>query len=202
MQANLSLFYDNNGALQIGKIVNRTSVNENTDADIFAAELELLYAPNENWQFNAAFSYLDTELGETATVDPRDPTQGRQDVTLLKDFSAGAEYTHYFDGGLSATARVDYYWQDEFYSATFNRAQDLIDAWDVWNAQVTVYGKDQQWYAKLFLQNIENDDEIGGTYATDPSPGLFTNGFFMGSTWQMHQHSWVVPDESLVQSRS
>ena len=279
MQANFSVFYYDYGDLQIGKIINRTSVNENTDADIFGAELELLYAPNENWQFNAAVSYLDTELGETETIDPRDPTQGRQDVTLLKDFvdasncvvehngqgplsdnaafvatvqgagapylptgrdlgafggpagqvipttpgvsdsaftacaaaaaiaplfgynyldsvqtnldgnnllnapeltfSAGAEYTHYFDGGISATARVDYYWQDEFYSTTFNRAQDLIDSWDVWNAQFTVYGKDQQWYAKFFVQNIEDDDEIVGTYQTDPSSGLFTNAFFI-----------------------
>jgi iron complex outermembrane recepter protein len=278
MQANFSVFYYDYGNLQIGKIINRTSVNENTDADILGAELELLYAPNENWQFNAAVSYLDTELGETQTIDPRDPTQGRQDVTLLKDFvdasncviehnglglpsdnaafvgavqtvapylptgrdlgafggvpgtvipttqgvtdsaftscaaaaaiapgfgysyldsvqtdldgnqllqapeltfSAGAEYTHYFDNGISATARLDYYWQDEFYSTTFNRRQDLIDSWDVWNAQFTVYGKDQRWYAKLFVQNIEDDDEIVGTYQTDPSSGLFTNAFFI-----------------------
>ncbi len=279
MQANFSLFYYDYGDLQIGKIINRTSLNENTDADIFGAELELLYAPNENWQFNAQVSYLDTELGDTETIDPRDPTQGRQDVTLLKDFvdasncvvehnglgplsdnaafvaavqgagapylptgrdlggfggvpgavipttpnvsdsaftacaaaaaiaplfgytyldsvgtnldgnqllnapeltfSAGAEYTHFFDGGLSATARLDYYWQDEFYSTTFNRRQDLIDSWDVWNAQVTLYGKDQQWYARFFVQNIEDDDEIVGTYQTDPSSGLFTNAFFI-----------------------
>ena len=87
MQANFSVFYYDYGDLQIGKIINRTSVNENTDAEIFGAELELLWAPTENWQFNAAVSYLDTELGETDTIDPRDPTQGRQDVTLLKDFT-------------------------------------------------------------------------------------------------------------------
>lgn len=279
MQANFSMFYYDYGDLQIGKIINRTSLNENTDADVFGAELELLYAPNENWQFNAQISYLDTELGDTETIDPRDPTQGRQDVTLLKDFvdasncvvehngqvplsdnaafvaavqgvdapylptgrdlgafggvpgtvipttpnvtdsaftvcaaaaaiaplfgynyldsvgtnldgnqllnapeltfSAGVEYTHYFDGGLSATARVDYYWQDEFYSTTFNRRQDLIDSWDVWNAQVTIYGEEQQWYAKFFVQNIADDDEIVGTYQTDPSSGLFTNAFFI-----------------------
>ncbi len=280
MQANFSLFYYDYGDLQIGKIINRTSLNENTDADVFGAELELLYAPTENWQFNAQVSYLDTELGDTETIDPRDPTQGRQDVTLLKDFvdasncviehnglgpasdnaafvgalqsipgvvyfptgrdlggfggvpgsvipttpnvsdsaftscaaaaavaplfgysyldsvgtnldgnnllnapeltfSAGAEYTHYFDGGISASARIDYYWQDEFYSTTFNRRQDLIDSWDVWNAQVTVYGKDERWYARFFMQNIEDDDEIVGTYQTDPSSGLFTNAFFV-----------------------
>lgn len=268
-QANFSVFYYDYGGLQIGKIINRTSVNENTDAEIFGTELELLLAPNENWQFNAAFSYLDTELGETATIDPRDPTQGRQDVTLIKDFvdasncviehngqvpfsqnaaavatvqgagapyiatgsgglpatpgvsdsafsacaaaaaiaplfgynyldsvqtnlkgnqllqapeltvSLGAQYTHFFDGGMSLTGRVDYYWQDEFYSTTFNRRQDLIDSWDIWNAQITLTGKDENWFAKLFVQNIEDDDEIVGTYQTDPSSGLFTNAFLI-----------------------
>ncbi len=278
-QANFSLFYYDYGDLQIGKIINRTSVNENTDAEIFGAELELLVAPTENWQFNAAFSYLDTELGSTETIDPRDPTQGRQDVTLLKDFtdasncvlehnglgpasdnaafvgtvqgagapylptgrdlggfggppgttipttpgvtdsaftscaaaaaiaplfgygyldsvqidlngneliqspqltiSLGAQYTHYFDGGLSLSGRIDYYWQDDFYSTAFNRPQDRIDAWDVWNAQVTLQSEDGGWYAKLFVQNLENDDEIVGTYQTDPSSGLFTNAFLV-----------------------
>ena len=83
LQFNASIFsYDYSG-LQIGKIVNRTAVNENTDADIFGAEAEFLWVPNENWQLNAAFSYLDTELGNTATIDPRDPTQGRQAVQGL-----------------------------------------------------------------------------------------------------------------------
>jgi hypothetical protein len=73
-------------ALQIGKIINRTSLNENTDAEIFGFEGEFIVAPNENWLFNANLSYLDTELDETQTIDPRDPTQGRQDVSLFKDF--------------------------------------------------------------------------------------------------------------------
>lgn len=271
-QVNASVFYYDYGGLQIGKIINRTSVNENTDADILGAELEVLLAPNENWQFNAQVSYLSTELGDTETIDPRDPTQGRQDVTLIKDFvdasncvvahngqvpfsqnaaavatiqgagapylatgaagglglpatpgvsdsafsacaaaaaiaplfgyeyldsvgvnldgndllnapeftvSLGGEYTHYFDNGMSLTGRVDYYWQDEFYSTTFNRDQDLIDSWDIWNAQVTLNGRDDKWYARAFVQNIEDDDEITGTYQTDPSSGLFTNAFFV-----------------------
>lgn len=278
-QLNGSVFYYNYKDLQIGKIINRTSVNENTDADIFGAEVEALVQPTENWQFNGAVAYLNTELGDTETIDPRDPTQGRQDVTLIKDFVSaancvvahdgqvpvsdnpaligtltgipgvtyvpagrdltalgfpggvipavpgvsdaafsscealqavapafgyeylesvptnldgneliqapeltvrlGAQYTHYFDNGLSLSGRVDYYWQDEFYTTTFNRPQDLVDAWDIWNAQVTLYGRDETWYARAFVQNLEDDDEIVGTYQTDPSSGLFTNAFLI-----------------------
>ncbi|MBX3706227.1 MAG: TonB-dependent receptor [Pseudomonadales bacterium] len=272
-QANLSVFYYDYGDLQIGKIINRTSVNENTDADIYGAELEVLVAPTDGWLLNGSLSYLKTKLGETETVDPRDPTQGRQDVTLIKDFvdasncvvvhngqgalsdnaafvgtvtgagapylptgrdlggvtipatpgvsdsafsscaamqaiaplfgytyldsvqtnlkgnellqapqwtvSLGAQYTHFLGNGMSLVGRVDYYWQDDFYSTTFNRPQDRIEAWDIWNAQVTLNGRDDRWYAKAFVQNIGDKDHIVGTYQTDPSSGLFTNAFLV-----------------------
>ncbi len=272
LQVNASVFSYDYGGLQIGKIVNRTAVNENTDADIFGAEVEFLWAPTENWRWNAAVSYLDTELGDTETVDPRDPTQGRQDVTLYKDFSdasncvlehnglpspsdnpafvatvqgagapylrtgpagglgipaapgvsdsaftacaaiqaigplfgygyldsvgtnlngnellnspeltvsLGGQYTWFLDSGASLSARVDYYWQDEFYTTTFNRPEDLIDAWDLWNAQVVFSSASEKWSVTAFIQNIEDDDEVTGAYTTDPSSGLFTNAFFV-----------------------
>jgi iron complex outermembrane recepter protein len=277
-QLNASVFYYDYQDLQIGKIINRTSINENTDAEIWGVEIEALLQPTENWQFNASVSWLDTELGDTETIDPRDPTQGRQDVTLIKDFidasncvlvhndqgpasdnaafvstiaavgapylptgrdltefgfpggtipstpgvadsafsscaamegigpafgygflesvptnlrgnsliqspewtvSLGAQYSHFFDNGLSLTGRVDYYWQDEFYATTFNRPQDRISSWDIWNAQLTLYGRDNAWYARAFVQNIQDSDNIVGTYQTDPSSGLFTNAFLV-----------------------
>lgn len=272
LQINASIFSYDYGALQIGKIVNRTSVNENTDADIFGIEAEFLWAPTENWQFNAAISHLDTELGDTATIDPRDPTQGRQDVSLFKDFttaancvlehnglpapssnpafvatvqgagapylatgaagglgipatpgvvdsaftacaaiqaigplfgygyldsvatnldgnqllnspeltiSLGGAYTWFLNEGATLSARLDYYWQDEFYTTTFNRPQDLIDSWDIYNAQVVYTSGNERWSISGFIQNIEDDDELVGTYQTDPSSGLFTNAFLI-----------------------
>ncbi|MEE4384501.1 MAG: TonB-dependent receptor, partial [Pseudomonadales bacterium] len=286
MQANLNLFYYDYGDLQIGKIVNRTSLNENTDATIYGFEGEFVFAPTEKWLFNTTIAGLKTELGDTETVDPRDPSQGRDDVTVIKDaanasncavargagapllsdnfpligaivgeggffaptdrdlgvytggafagqslpatpgvsesgigicdaigdaiasdpaFAAyeylpsgqtvnldgnslinapeltvniGAQYTHTFGNGMYLTGRVDYYWQDEFYTTAFNRQQDLIDAWDVINAQVTLTSANEKWYVRVFGQNIGDEDNIVGAYQTDPSSGLFTNAFF------------------------
>jgi len=272
-QANFSVFYYDYKDLQIGKIINRTAVNENTDADIYGAELEVLVAPTDGWLLNGSLSYLKTELGQTSTVDPRDPTQGRQDVTLIKDFvdasncvvehnglgalsdnaafvgtvtgagapylatgrdlggfripatpgvtdsafsscaamqgiaplfgytyldsvqtdlkgnellqapqwtlSLGAQYTYGLPNGMSLTSRVDYYWQDSFYSTTFNRPQDRIGSWDIWNAQVTLNSRDERWFVRGFIQNIGDKDNIVGTYQTDPSSGLFTNAFLV-----------------------
>jgi outer membrane receptor protein involved in Fe transport len=272
-QANFSLFYYNYGDLQIGKIINRTSVNENTDADIYGAELEVLLAPTDGWLLNGSISHLQTKLGRTETIDPRDPTQGRQDVTLIKDFvnssncviehnglgavsdnvdligvvngagapylatgrdlggfsipstpgvsdsafsscaalqaiapafgytyldsvatdlkgneliqspewtvSLGAQYTHFMANGMSLVGRVDYYWQDAFYATTFNRPQDRINSWEIWNAQATLNSSDDKWYVRTFVQNIGDKDHVVGTYQTDGSSGLFTNAFLV-----------------------
>lgn len=277
-QFNASLFYYDYTGLQIGTIINRTSVNTNTDAEVLGAEAEFLLQPNENWQFNAQLSYLDTELGSTTTIDPRDPTQGRQDVTLIKDFtnaahcvvewngqgplssnaaavgalsglsvpyfptgqdlgafggapgaiipttpnvpdsafsvcaavrgvaplfgysvldsvgvdlkgneliapdftvSLGAQHTWFLNSGMSLTARADYYWQDEFYSSTFNRAQDLQDSWGIINAQVQLNGREDRWFARAFVQNLGDEDNITGTTQGDPSTGLGTSIFLV-----------------------
>ena len=276
-QLNASLFYYDYTGLQIGTIISRTAVNRNTDAEIFGAEAEFLLQPTQNWQFNAQLSFLDTKLGSTVTIDPRDPTQGRQDVTLIKDFSnashcvaewngqgplsgnaaavgalsgvvpyfptgqdlgafggapgaiipttpnvpdsafsvcaairgvapvfgysvldsvgvdlkgneliapkftvsLGAQHTWFLNGGMSLTARADYYWQDEFYSSTFNRPQDLQDSWDMINAQVQLNGPEDRWFARAFVQNLGDQDNITGTLAGDPSTGLGTSVFLV-----------------------
>ncbi len=274
LQANFNLFYYDYGDLQIGKIINRTSLNENTDADIWGAEAEFVFAPDQNWLFNASVSYLNTELSDTETVDPRDPVQGRDDVALFKDFATaancaieydvaagrpsdnaafvstvqgagvpyiatgaagnnvlpatpgvsdsavtscaaieaiapafgygflesgvptnlngnqllnapkwtfnvGGQYTHYFDSGLSLTGRLDYYWQDSFYSTTFNRQQDRVSSYGLMNAQVTLAGPNDNWYVRGFVRNLRDKDAIAGTYSADGSSGLFTNAFLV-----------------------
>ena len=80
---------------------------------------------------------------------------------------------------MTLAARVDYYWQDEFYSSTFNRPQDLQDAYGIVNAQFTLAGGNDQWSVTAFVQNAADEEAITGTYTTDPSSGLFTNAFFV-----------------------
>ena len=85
LQANLSAFFYDYKGLQVSKIINRTSFNENTDAEIYGLESELVFAPTEQLRFNANVSYLHTEIKGFSSVDTRDPTDGRSDVTLIKD---------------------------------------------------------------------------------------------------------------------
>ena len=45
VQANLTAFYYKYDALQVSKIVARTSVNENVDANIYGLEGEFVFSP-------------------------------------------------------------------------------------------------------------------------------------------------------------
>ncbi len=85
LQANFSAFFYDYKGMQTSKIVNRTSFNENTDAEIYGLEAEFVYAPTARWLFNANVSYLHTEVVDFSSIDPRDPTAGSDDVTLIKD---------------------------------------------------------------------------------------------------------------------
>ena len=62
---------------QISKIVDRSAANENFDAEIWGFELETIFAPSYDWQFNAALGFLSTEVGQgERSIDLMDRTQG------------------------------------------------------------------------------------------------------------------------------
>jgi iron complex outermembrane receptor protein len=73
LQANVTYFYYDYEGLQVSKIVNQTSINENFDATIQGFEGEFAWAANENWLFTANLSWLDSELGGGDSIDPGDP---------------------------------------------------------------------------------------------------------------------------------
>lgn len=87
LTANLSAFkYDYEG-YQVSKIIDRSSSNENIDAEIWGFEAELVWVPNENWASNLTFSFLNTEIGDAGSIDSRDPTNGEAGYLLIKDLS-------------------------------------------------------------------------------------------------------------------
>lgn len=85
LQANLTAFYYDYSDLQISRVLNRTSFNENADAEIYGLESEFMFAPTASWLLNANLSLLQTAIRNFSAVDTRDPTQGRSGTTLIKD---------------------------------------------------------------------------------------------------------------------
>ena len=91
LQLNATAFFYQYKGLQLSRIIARTSVNDNVDADIYGAEIEALFRPDPNVLINMGFSYLHTEVVSDKTFsNPRDPGGGRADAVIIKDVTNGS----------------------------------------------------------------------------------------------------------------
>ncbi|HSG87792.1 MAG TPA: TonB-dependent receptor [Pseudomonadales bacterium] len=85
MQANLTYFFYDFEGLQTSKIIDRTSVNENIDAEIQGLEFELNWYPIENLRIDGFASWLDTEITGGTSINPADPTNSDPNYITLKN---------------------------------------------------------------------------------------------------------------------
>ena len=87
LRLNLSAFYYDYKDLQLSRIVARTSVNDNTDAEIYGVEAEAVLRPAPELLINFGASYLKSKIKDLALVDPRDVSGGRSDTVIIKDLT-------------------------------------------------------------------------------------------------------------------
>jgi iron complex outermembrane recepter protein len=103
---NLTGIYYKYKDLQLSRIVQRTSVNDNIDADIYGAEAEALVRPDSRRLINLNFSYLKSKITSTTQfTDTRDPSAGRSDAVIIKDISNGSNCAVTSNAGSAAAAQ-------------------------------------------------------------------------------------------------
>jgi outer membrane receptor protein involved in Fe transport len=253
-----AFMYDYKG-LQVARIKNNTSLNENIDADVWGAEFEWVWQPEQlpGLAIDAHYSYLNTEAkGES--VDPTNREGGDPDFVTLNDFAflyaarrdqltpelvqtaidltgldtrapgavyidepgvpdgtpvvlsrtvlgllgvdtvegipvdldgnslpnapentihLGAAYTWGLGSSGDLTLRWDYYWQDDSYAREFNTIGDQIDSWDQHNLSLFYNSADGRWQGKLWVRNIEDEENVTGHYLTSDTSGYYRNYF-------------------------
>jgi outer membrane receptor protein involved in Fe transport len=89
----------------------------------------------------------------------------------------GVQYTFVFESGYSLVPRVDFYWKDSMFGRIFNGPADRISSSENTNLQIQLNAPDDRWYARAWVQNVFDEDNVTGMYVTDASSGLFTNVF-------------------------
>ena len=88
---NLTGFYYKYKGLQLSRIIARTSVNDNDDADIYGLEAEAIIRPSREFAVNIGASYLHTKVSQDKFLgNTRDPSGGRSDSVVIKDFTNGS----------------------------------------------------------------------------------------------------------------
>lgn len=87
VQLNLTGFYYDYGNLQLSRIINRTSINDNLDARVYGLEAEAILRPTPELTLNMNASYLHTEVtaSKNPMADSRDFGGGRADAVIIKD---------------------------------------------------------------------------------------------------------------------
>ena len=75
VQANVSLFYYDYKGLQVSKIIEQTSINENVDSTITGLEGEFVFLPTDKLRVGLTVALLNAEIGDFSSFDPADPAQ-------------------------------------------------------------------------------------------------------------------------------
>jgi outer membrane receptor protein involved in Fe transport len=88
VRLNLTAFYYQYKQLQLSRIVARTSVNDNVDADIYGLEAEAIIRPSRSVLANFGASFLRTKVSSNKLlVNPQDVSGGRADAVIIKDLT-------------------------------------------------------------------------------------------------------------------
>ena len=105
LRLNLTGFYYKYKGLQLSRIVARTSVNDNINADIYGVEAEAIISPIPAFVVNANFSYLKSKVaGDRYLSNQRDPSGGRSDAVIIKDLTNASNCAIRPANGSGATA--------------------------------------------------------------------------------------------------
>lgn len=103
---NLTGFYYKYSDLQLSRIVARTAVNDNVNAEVWGLEAEAIIRPTRELAINLGASYLQTKVTrDLLLANPRDPSGGRSDAVIIKDISNGANCAVTSNVGSAAAAQ-------------------------------------------------------------------------------------------------
>lgn len=82
---NATAFYYDYEDYQVSQIVDRTSLNENFDAEVWGFEFETNWQMTDNFRLDANVGYLQTRIGDgEESIDVMNRTQGNEDWTLVR----------------------------------------------------------------------------------------------------------------------
>ena len=199
LRANLTAFYYDYADLQLAQRIAASAITTNADATVWGVEAEFNWAPTENWLLDLNLAYLDTEIGDFITTDASNPLQDpmtaqpgqiqdnpdtpNTEVNLVGNelphappFSVkfGAQYTWYLNKW-DAEARLDYFYQDDYFSREFNTVNDALGSWDTLNLLLRLRSGSGHWVLEAFVKNLQDNDNITNSIIEDGLVGAYRN---------------------------
>jgi outer membrane receptor protein involved in Fe transport len=107
LRLNVTGFYYKYQGLQLSRIVSRTAVNDNVNADIYGLEGEAVISPIRALVVNLNASYLKSKVsGDKLLSNPQDPSGYRSDAVIIKDVTSTANCGLVNNAGSAALANA------------------------------------------------------------------------------------------------
>jgi iron complex outermembrane receptor protein len=152
------------------------------EADVQGFELEAFARPIDGLTIDASYSYLDFEytsltaaaLGSGITLDMRMP------FAPESQYSIGAQYEIQLGQAGTLTPRLDYAWQDSYFTGAINRAPyNVIESRGLLNGRLTWRPENDEWAVALEVTNMADElyytgifDNRGSSRTIQGQPGL------------------------------
>jgi iron complex outermembrane receptor protein len=170
---NANIFYADYKDIQVGQIVNLSSVLTNAAAaTLKGAEVELSVRPTSGFEIGGTIAYLDAKYDKFCTGDPTQPAApvspgcdpanpidlgGNRFPRAPKWTLTGtAAYTIDLAGGSSILLRGDVRYQSKTYFTQFNRELISQDGYTVVNGRVMWNAPDNRYSIGAFVNNVFN----------------------------------------------
>lgn len=162
LRTNLAVFhmeYDDKqeSAFVAGAGYMQTNAGEAT-SDGF--ELEVEFVPMERWMVYGAVGYADAEYDEYIIDEFTDHSGNTLTRAPEWTFNMGTQVDWNFTPNLVGNFRLDYAYQDEYFTQANNDPFFAADSQNLVNARLGISNADRDWEATLWGRNLTDDDNI------------------------------------------
>jgi iron complex outermembrane recepter protein len=124
------------------------------------AEVEFEYLAMDNWSIYGSLGYVDSTYDEYLNSDGND--YGGNDLTRAPEWmgNIGTQVEWQYTDYLAGMFRLDYSYQDSFFTSAANNPFFAGDSQNIVNARLQVSDINQTWRVTLWGRNLTDDDNI------------------------------------------
>ncbi len=188
---NLTAFDYTYEDLQVSKIVvTGIELNNAGAASIRGVEAEIQWAPIQSLFTQFSFGWLDAKFNQFCGRDDELVNQTRQagctddqphnfkgatmsDAPKLT-FGALLRYSHSLESSGVLTGLVKFSWSDDYQRRPYDNPIDVVDAHYKTDLRLSWSSPQDTYRVELFVENIENHDDIFTHHFSQPDPGNYS----------------------------
>ncbi len=180
LRLNGALFMTEYDDFQIQVFTSVAPVTKNAaQVDIKGAEIELVWMPTAQWQFETALGLVDAKYSDIDTSETF--VSKGNDLERVPALTASASVSRDFEWGENGTGtvRVDWSYRDEQYMDTFNTSQIHQGAYDLLNVNFVWRSLDERYSLTVGGKNLTDEKfMISGVIgdAFQSYEGVFSRG--------------------------